>query len=543
MTVIELAGRTGVNRCVLGRWLGGSRSLRIRDALAIAAELGLSIRVDPETLLMGRKRVGLIAPNLRGMAVPLTELQVDPANLRVHGAESIAGIKASLQRFGQQKPIVVDRRGVAIAGSGVLLAARELEWTHVAVVTSDLVGADRVGFAIADNRTPELSTWDRPALFATLSSISLEDAGKLGFTPEEIARLATEQREAAAPEVATPAIPRVPVSRTGDLWLLNDHRLLCGDSTSTAHVDRLMAGQRAALVSTDPPYLVDYTGVRANGRGKDWSEQYREIDVQDAGEFFHALFVQVVRVMAPNAAVYCWHAHKRLVEILQAWAKVGLLDHQQLVWVKPSPVPGSVFWHFRHEPCIMGWKQGSKPEHDGRHDETSVWVAPGAEVPIEQLPKGVLVEMVRAMSSAWEVNWEGKARPAGNEHPTQKPVELFAKPIRKHTRPGDVCFEPFSGSGTQIVAAEQLGRRCYALELEPVFVDVAVRRWQTLTGMPARLESTGRTWAEMAKARKVRIQEPPCPPTQREPAVATAARGSRLTAGAKSTGRQRRRRG
>src|SRR5690606_30034880 len=125
---------------------------------------------------------------------------------------------------------------------------------------------------------------------------------------------------------------------------------------------------------------------------------------------------------------------------------------------KPTPVFGRVFWHFRHEPCMMGWRQGSMPEHDSDHE----------------------------FSSVWEVDWEGKGRIVGNEHPTQKPVEIFARPMRKHTRPGDLCYEPFSGSGSQLIAAESLGRRCCAMELEPVFVDVAVRRWERYTGKVAR---------------------------------------------------------
>ena len=138
---------------------------------------------------------------------------------------------------------------------------------------------------------------------------------------------------------------------------------------------------------------------------------------------------------------------------------------------------GRVFWHFRHEPCMMGRAQGSMPEHDSDH----------------------------SFNSVWEIDWEGKARIVGNEHPTQKPVEIFARPIRKHTQPGDTVFEPFSGSGSQLIAAEMLGRRCCAIELEPVFVDVDIRRWEKLTGKQAVLEATGQTRAEVAAERGVAI--------------------------------------
>jgi len=247
-------------------------------------------------------------------------------------------------------------------------------------------------------------------------------------------------------------------------------KLLCGDSTKAEDVARVMGGELAALCATDPPYLVDYTGDRPNDSGKDWSATYREIDIEDAGAFFRAVFANVLAAIGPNAAIYCWHAHKRTGEIQAAWAELGILDHQQIVWVKPTSVFGRVFYHFRHEPCMMGWRQGSMPAHDCGHDHNSVW----------------------------EVDWEGKSRVVGNEHPTQKPVELFARPMRKHTRPGDVCFEPFSGSGSQLVAALSLGRRCFAVEVTPTFVDVALARVAKVAGVDAVREADGRRWSELA---------------------------------------------
>ena len=141
------------------------------------------------------------------------------------------------------------------------------------------------------------------------------------------------------------------------------------------------------------------------------------------------MFTNVLSVLAPHSAIYCWHAHKRQALISTVWSDLGILDHQQIIWVKPSAVFGRVFWHFRHEPCMMGWVQGTMPPHDDDH----------------------------SFNSVWEIDWEGKARIVGNEHPTQKPVEIFARPMRKHTKPGDICFEPFSGSGSQLIAAETLG--------------------------------------------------------------------------------------
>ena len=188
------------------------------------------------------------------------------------------------------------------------------------------------------------------------------------------------------------------------------------------------------------------------------------------------MFTNILTVLSPNSAIYCWHAHKRQALIASVWSDLSILDHQQIIWVKPTPVFGRVFWHFRHEPCMMGWVQGSMPAHDGD----------------------------QSFNSVWKIDWGGKAKIVGNEHPTQKPVEIFARPIRKHTRRGDVCFEPFSGSGSQLIAAEQTERRCCSIDLEPVFVDVAIRRWQALTDQPAVLDGDGREFGEIMAERQAR---------------------------------------
>lgn len=409
--------------------------------------------------------------------VPIDQLHLNPANPR-HNDEAVPHVVASLERFGWQQPIVAKHTGEVIAGNTRLKAAVDLGMTEVPVVRIEGTDLDAVAYGIADNRTHEFAEWDDGGLAKLLAELRTEDAlDGVGFTSDDIDSLFQTLEESApgAGEVDDPGPgipPENPISQTGDLWLLGEHRLLCGDSTQIADVERVMAQERASLIATDPPYLVDYTGERPNDSGKDWTDTYHEIDIKDADGFFRALFSNALKVIALNAAIYCWHAHKRQRLIAEIWEELGILDHQQVVWVKPTPVFGRVYWHFQHEPCMMGWVKGSKPEHDGNHEHSSVWT----------------------------VDWEGKAR-ISSEHPTSKPVELFARPMRKHTSPGDVCFEPFSGSGSQLIAAERERRRCYAIEIEPTFVDVAVRRWQVATGLDAVLEDTGETYAEVAKAR------------------------------------------
>lgn len=403
--------------------------------------------------------------------VALDELHQDPANARLHHEVNLDAIVASLQRFGQAEPLVVQKAtGRIIGGNGRIVAMRTLGWTEADIVEIDVDDLTATALGIALNRTAELAEWDESTLAKLLEGLQAEDAlDGVGFSEDDIQELLDGLGEEAA-EVVEDEVPEPPeeaVSRAGDLWVLGEHRLLCGDSTILDDVKRVMGEDHAALVATDPPYLVDYTGERPNDSGKDWTDTYREIDIEDADAFFRAVFTNVLAVLGPKAAIYCWHAHKRSGEIQRIWRDLGILDHQQIVWVKPSAVFGRVYWHFRHEPCMMGWRKGDKPDHDGHHEFDSVW----------------------------EVDWQGKARVSG-DHPTSKPVELFARPMRKHTRRGDVLFEPFSGSGSQIMAAEQLGRRCRALEISPIYVDVAVRRWETATGKEATLN--GKTYDEVA---------------------------------------------
>ncbi len=381
-------------------------------------------------------------------------------NPRLNDA-AVAAVVASIQEFGFRQPIVVDGDGVVVVGHTRLKAAQRLGMTEAPVhVTRDLTPDQVRAYRLADNKLAELAEWNMELLPIELGQLQQADFDLelLGFDRDELAKiLGTEAKDGLCARDDVPEPPAEPITQPGDLWMLGEHRLLCGDSTDPSCVQRLMGDEKAKLVATDPPYLVDYTGERPNDSGKDWTASYREIDITDADRFFRAVFTNVLSVLAPHSAIYCWHAHKRQALIARVWEDLSILDHQQIVWVKPNAVFGRVFWHFRHEPCMMGWLKGSQPDHDGNQSYNSVW----------------------------EIDWEGKSRIVGNEHPTQKPVEIFARPIRKHTRIGDVCFEPFSGSGSQLIAAEQLQRRCFAIELSPVFVDVAVSRWENFSGKKA----------------------------------------------------------
>lgn len=453
-----------------------------------------------------------IAQDLRKHLVPISKLSLDPANIRLHDQRSIDAIASSLRRFGQQKPVVVDDRGVVVAGNGLLQAAQQLKMTQVAAVRSGLAGVERIAYAIADNRTAELSTWDEPALRSLLEATPDDLAEAMGYSKDELAALLRPDQITGVHQDDIPVVAKKAVSKRGDVWLLGGHRLMCGSSTEPADVAKVMAGEKASLFATDPPYLVGYDGTNhpqsfTSGKSKDWSATYGQSwdEFDDNSKLYDEFVAAAKPHLEEGAAWYCWYASRRHVLLEKAWTEAGVLPHCQIIWVKNRPILTRTWFLWQHEPCLMGWLKGKKPGRVGTGSRpTTVWT-------FDTLPND--------------------ERP---EHPTPKPIELFAIPIQEHVKPGGVCFEPFSGSGTQIIAAEQLGRRCFAIDVQPLYVDVAVRRWEKLTGKEAVLEGTKLTWRQVARQRGVRLDDA-CPKPPSVPANTRAAEPSSTAATANST--------
>ena len=410
--------------------------------------------------------------------VPINALVPDPANPRVHDERNLEAIRSSLARFGQAEPIVVQtgtRR--IIAGHGRLTAMRSLGWNEVDVVELPVDDLTATALGVAMNRAGELATWDDHALAPILRALEQQGAlDGVGFSSADVDELLKQLEAEAAPgNVDDPGPsepPEIPTAQRGDVWLLGDHRLMCGDSTSVEDFAHLMNGKVATLWSSDPPYAVGYTGKDRpvhDGKpsGKDWSHLYHETDIKDLGQFLDGVMTATLPHVVEDAPIYMWHAHVQQPTIAAVFERHGLLLHQVLVWVKPCAVFGHSYYQWRHEPCAFGWRKGNKPTHG-----------------------------IGQLDTVWECDWDGKAR-FTSFHPTSKPTRLFEIPMEQHTKPGDLVVEPFNGSGSQILAATKLARRCYAMEIQPAFVDGTIDRWQKATGKVATLESDGRTFEEV----------------------------------------------
>ena len=441
---------------------------------------------------------------------PVERLIPYALNARTHSDEQVAKVAASIKEFGFTSPILVDGKDGIIAGHCRLMAAQKLGLEQLPVIILDhLSDAQRRAYILADNRLALDAGFDNDILSTELARLQEDgyDIGVIGFSDEELGDLLegmVEQSEGGGgEEEVIPEPPKNPVTRPGDLWVLGEHRLLCGDSTKADDVIRLMNGERAVLFATDPPYLVDYDGTNhppnrsakeraakaksaAEGKekkgwtdgNKDWSDTYGVTwDDSSQGPELYEGFVKaaIEHAITDHAAWYCWHASKRQAMVEFVWEKAGAFVHQQIIWNKNASVLTRTHYLWKHEPCFYGWIRGNRPEK---------------------------VEGAESASTVWDLkSLAGDERP---EHPTPKPLECFGIPMRQHVPLGGLCYEPFSGSGSQIMAGEANRRRVYAIEISPVYVDVAVQRFIQATGKIVYLEgSSGKTFSDMAAERGI----------------------------------------
>jgi DNA modification methylase len=373
-----------------------------------------------------------------------------PGNPRVNDA-AVQAVANSIRAFGWRSAIVVDEHDVILAGHTRYLAARKLGLTEVPVhVAVGLSPEQARAYRIADNQTANLSTWDDDKLVAELMGLQAAgvDLDLTGFTAADLARLLEpESAEPLADPDDVPEPPAEPETKPGNLWVLGEHRLFCGNATNADDLARLMAGTTADLLLTDPPYGVGYTGKtdRALTIAND------EAGDDDAYRAFlaAALCTSLIHVR-PGGGFYVWHADVRGLPVRLAVQDAGLQVRQCLVWAKNSMVLGRQDYQWKHEPCLYGWRDGA----------AHAWLGD------------------RAQTTVLEFD-----RPSRSEsHPTVKPVEMFRAIIRNSCRRGGVVLDVFGGSGTTLIAAEQEGRRACVMELDPAYADVIRARWEAVTG-------------------------------------------------------------
>lgn len=420
---------------------------------------------------------------------PVDRLRPYERNARTHSPEQITKLAAGMVEFGFTNPILVDSSDGIIAGHGRLAAAQSLGLTEVPVVVLDhLNEQQRRAYILADNRLALDAGWDEGVLAAEVADLAADgfDLALTGFSDEELADLLDVPVEECEPQGDADAVgepPAQPVSVLGDVWVMGRHRLMCGDSTSIDAVDRLMGGVQADLLLTDPPYNVDMTAKnemleKAGKARKDRSTFGIENDAMsdaDFRQFLRDVYATADAVMRPGAVFYIWHADSEGYNFRGAAIDVGWRVRQCLVWCKSVFAIGRSDYHWKHEPCLYGWKDGAAHHWGSDRKQTTV------------------------------LQFDKPSR--SGLHPTMKPVDLFQYQVENSTKKGGVVLDLFGGSGTTAIACEPTGRAARLMELDPRYADVIVKRWQDFTGKQATLEETGATFADVAAGRGVSIDE------------------------------------
>ena len=435
------------------------------------------------------------SPNKRSPPIPYKtpmEIQIWPIDKLVFYARNprkndaaVDRMCSSIHEFGFKIPCLVRSDGEVIDGHLRLKAARKLGIADIPVILCDEWSPAQVkAFRLMVNRSAAWAEWDEELLAIELMDLKTSDydLSLTGFDTNEIDDFVLND---APDEDAVPPMPGDPVTSVGDLWLCGSHRVLCGDATDAEAVSQLLGLRQPFLMLTDPPYGIeldsewrDKAGLNKHGPAepsylKRRSKGHQETTISgDTRADWSDAFALV-----PSLEVgYVWHASKFTREVLDGLLRIGFLHHQQIIWDKGRAVLTRTHYWFQHEPCWYVRKKNA-PWYGKPGENSTIWNSPS--------PKFIM----------------GGSDEEKFDHPTQKPVALMRKPILNHTKPGELVYDPFLGSGTTLAAAEGTGRVCYGLELDPKYVDVVVARWQLLSGKKATLENDGRTFDEIANGR------------------------------------------
>lgn len=408
----------------------------------------------------------------------LTDLVSDPNNARKHDDKNLEAIKGSLTQFGQRKPIVIQGSTV-IAGNGTLEAAKQLGWEDIQVVRvpEDWTADQAKAFALADNRTAELATWDDAVLQEQL--LQLEMIGipteDFGFESAEVPILDIETFEDEMPQ-----IPETPKTNLGDLFRMGNHFLLCADSTKSENIAKALQDNLADCVFTDPPYNVAYEG----GTKDKLTIQNDDMDEFQFSEFLFGFYKAAIENTKEGGPIYVCHADSAGEAFRHNMVKSGWLLKQCLIWVKDSLVLGRQDYNWQHEPILYGWKPGAAHSWYGPFTNTTV-IDHAKEILGRKNKEEIIEFLTQAIETSSVIR---EKRPRKNDiHPTMKPINLVSKMLKNSMVKNQIVLDPFAGSGSTLIAAEQLGLRAALLELDPKYCDAIIKRWENLTGQKAEL--------------------------------------------------------
>lgn len=395
-------------------------------------------------------------------------------NARIHTEKQVKQVMESIREFGFTNPILVDKNNGIIAGHCRVMAADKLKIEKVPIIRLEhLTEKQKKAYVIADNKIALNSEWDNDLLKGELSLLKDGDfdLNLIGFDDDEIDLLTDTSNDFGLnDEDHVPDVEdgQKPITKSGDVWILGNHRLLCGDSTNAEEVERLLSGAKPNLMVTDPPYGVDYdAGKRARDFNRNPSSKEKTAVIQNDDR---ADWYETYDLFKGNIA-YVWHASTFVDIFMNGLKKAGFEINAQIIWNKKLLVIGHGDYQWKHEPCLYAIRKGANHSWKGGRDETTVWDI-----------DNILFEKVASEKT---------------NHPTQKPVEIYTKPIINHTKEGEYVYDPFAGSGSAIVACEKTNRCSLSIEIDPKFCDVIVKRWQDYTGKNAHLESNGEKFNDL----------------------------------------------
>jgi len=402
--------------------------------------------------------------------------------------KAVDKVAESIRLFGFNVPITVDKNGVIATGHTRLKAAIKLGMTEVPVIVLEGLTEEQIAaWRLVDNRTSEIAEWDFPKLAEEFGKIKDIDLSAFDFKlPDESDGLHEDDYEV--------NLPKTPKSKRGDIYLLGKHRVMCGDATNPEDVNALLDGKQADLVVTDPPYNVNYGARGKQYKGKGGYEcgmDDRTIlnDNMDDASFYQFLrdaFANIRDALKQGGSYYIWHSDSKGSVFRNALVAEGLTIRQCLIWKKNTLVLGRQHYQWIHEPCLYGWKEGAGSYFINDRGFTTVLELDKKE--LRDLSKPELIKLIRELQvpkEATSVFEEDK--PAKNDqHPTMKPIRLIGREVANSSRKGEVVLDTFGGSGSTLIASEQLRRTCYMMELDPKYVDVIVDRWETYTGKKAK---------------------------------------------------------